>query len=129
MRQIAIVRKGEGRKARKPLTKRQVKAITDALAIARVQRPALLEHFLSGAFGAGIAVPQSVIDNPLRRAAEYPEAAWIVPEDSLGRAPKKAERDWQSTSQSILLWIKKYLIDTGAFTVDEISVLVIDDED
>jgi hypothetical protein len=126
MQAILVIRKGDTKKARKALTKAQRKAVADALAVARVQRPALLDFFLSGEFGAMVAVPQSVIDNPLRRANDYPDSGFIVPEDSLGRAPKKGERDYASTAQSILLWIKKYLVDTGAFSVDEISVIVID---
>jgi len=121
---ILIIRKDTGRKV-PALTKAKREAIGEALKTCRVERPELLAYFLSGEFAEAEAVPQSVIDNPIRRRAEFPEAGWIVPEGSLGRPPKRDKpRDWQSTSQSILLWLKRVLVETGWLTVDHLSVIV-----
>lgn len=127
MKQILIIRKATGRKPL-AITKSRRNDIITALRLARVQRPELVEFFLSGEFAASTPIPQSIIDNPARRAQEFPGVGFVVPDGSLGRAPKSGERDWQSTSQSILLWIKKYFIDTGVVRIDEISVIVVDDE-
>ena len=119
---ILILRKGS-RKIPK-VTKARLTEITDALRVARVQRPNVVEFFLSGEFASLTVVPQSVIDNPLRRREEFPDAGWVIPATDLGREPKKGERDWHSTSQSILLWVKKYLCDTGWLEYDDIAVVV-----
>ena len=98
--------------------------MTEALSTTRVQRPELLEFFLSGEFDASEAVQQAVIDNPMRRRKDHPNAGWTVPEGSLGRPPKKGERDWDSTSQSILLWVKRTLVETGWLRIEDLSIIV-----
>ena len=128
MEHILIIRKGDKRKG-VAITKAHKKAIEEALKASRVQRPELVDFFMSGEFAASQAIPQNVIDNPLRREAEFPGVGWIVPEGSLGRAPKKGKRDYQSTAQSILLWIKKYFVETGAVRIDDISVVVVNVEE
>jgi hypothetical protein len=128
MNQILVLRKGDGRKAL-VITKARQKAIEEALKASRVQRPELVDFFMSGEFAASQAIPQTIIDNPLRRESEFAGVGFIVPEGSLGRSPKSGERDWQSTAQSILLWIKKYFVDTGAVRIDDISVIVVSVEE
>lgn len=120
---IIIIRKAASTKVPK-LTKARLALVTEALSTTRVQRPELLEFFLSGEFDASEALPQSVIDNPARRKAEFPHVGWTVPEGSLGRPPKNGERDWQSTSQSILLWIKRTLVETGWLRIEDLSIIV-----
>ena len=85
---------------------------------ARVQRPSLLEFFLSGAFTKLPGLAPSVIDNRPRRVTEHADDGWEVPADSLGR---KGVAD-ASQAQSILLWIKKNLGDV--IDADEVSVVV-----
>jgi hypothetical protein len=60
---------------------------------------------------------------------------WEVPAEDLGRAPKNGgERDWSSTAQSILLYVKDRigqtsLGETGVYTValdgSDVSVVVL----
>lgn len=115
---IRIYRKVAGTKGRKP-TKAQRAAVEERVAtFARVQRPALLEFFLSGEFTKLPALSPSVIDNRARRVTDHADAGWTVPTDSLGR---KGVAD-ASQAQSILLWIKKNLSDV--VNPDEVSVVV-----
>ena len=97
----------------------------------RVARDAVLDHFQPSpqgrsAFHRQPALSSVVIDNPLRRIADHPDAGWIVPADCLGRAPKTGERDWASSSQSLLLWIKQTVVAAGWAEAGEISVVVED---
>jgi hypothetical protein len=126
MKQIIVLRKGEGRKAL-TLTKARMGAIEEALRACRVQRPELLAFFLYGGFAAMPAIPQSVIDNPVGRERDFPGVGFVIPEGSLGRAPKNGQRDYASTSQSVLLWVKKYLVDTGFIRIEELSIIVVDE--
>ena len=50
--------------------------------------------------------------------------AWIVPEAELGRPPKVKDRDWNSTAQSILIFIKDRI---GTVAADH-DVMVVDTE-
>lgn len=120
---ILIIRKATGRKV-PALTKAKREAIAETLRTSRVQRPELLEYFLSGQFAAAEAVPQSCIDNPHHRRADHADAGWPVPEASMGRPPKGDKRDYQSTAQSLLLWMKRVFVDTGWLTIDHLSVVV-----
>jgi hypothetical protein len=126
MTSIIVLRKGEGRKVL-TLTKAREGAIREALRACRVQRPELLAFFLEGGFAGMPSIPQSVIDNPVGREIAFPGVGFVIPEGSLGRAPKSGVRDWQSTSQSILLWVKKYLVDTGFIRIEELSIIVVED--
>jgi hypothetical protein len=111
---IRIYRKGEVGK----VTKADADAIRRTTAIAcRVQRPALLEFFLSGEFGKLSVVPAQVIDNRAARILEHHTCGWTVPGDSLGR---KGQVD-ASQAQSILLWIKK---NVPAIDAASVSVVV-----
>jgi hypothetical protein len=127
MSSILIIRKGEGRKAL-VLTKAREAAIREALKSCRVARPEILELFLSGEFAAMESIPQSVIDNPIKRARDFAGVGFVVPEGSMGRAPKNGTRDMASTAESIRIWIGKYLIETGLVRKDELSVIVVEDE-
>jgi hypothetical protein len=120
---ILIIRKATGRKV-PTLTKAKREAIAEALRTSRVERPEILAYFLSGDFAASEAVSQVCIDNPLHRRKDHAEAGWTVPESSLGRAPKSGKRDYQSTAQSVLLWLKRVFVDTGWLTVEHLSVIV-----
>jgi hypothetical protein len=44
----------------------------------------------------------------------------------MGRPPKNGSRDYDSTAQSILLWIKKFYVETpkSLVRVGELSVIV-----
>lgn len=120
---LKIYRKSSPTPTRKP-SAAKAKAVAEALRVARVQRPELLDFFLSGEFHRLPAIPAAVIDNPVKRITEHGDEAWAIPEGSMGRAPKSGERDYQSTGQSILLWCKKYLCETGVVSPDEISIVV-----
>ncbi len=126
MKQILIIRKGEGRKPL-TLTKAREAAIREALKACRVARPEVLAFFLEGGFAAMPAIPQSVIDNPIKRSRDFAGVGFVVPEGSLGRSPKTGERDWNSTCESVRIWINKYLIETGFVRKDELSVIVVED--
>ena len=123
---IAIFRKDDGKKPY-VINKARENAILDALRVCRVERPELVELFLSGAFAGMESIAQSVIDNPVKREIDHPGAGFVVPESCLGRAPKSGVRDWQSTAQSILIWIKKYFVETGVIRISELSVIVVED--
>ncbi len=95
----------------------------------RVNRNAVLDHFQPSpqgrsAFHRQPALSSVVIDNPHRRMADHPDAGWIVPDDCLGRPPKSGERDWASSAQSLLLWIKQTVVAAGWCEAGEISVVV-----
>lgn len=122
---LLLINKADGHKAER-ITKAKRDAVAEILNTARVARPELVDYILSGAFTDDEAVPQNVIDNPDRRKAEYPEAGWIIPETCLGRPPKNGERDYDSTAQSVLLWIKKVFVDTGVVRASQLSLVVVE---
>jgi hypothetical protein len=106
---------------------REQRAAIDARS--RVNRDAVLDHFQPSpqgrsAFHRQTALSSVIVDNPLLRIADHADAGWIVPDDCLGRAPKSGERDWASTSQSLLLWIKQTVVAAGWCDAGEISVVV-----
>jgi hypothetical protein len=114
---IRIYRKTAATPSRKP-TKAQADQVRKVVAIkCRVQRPGLLDHFLSGAFHKQTAIPAQVIDNRADRIINHHKDGWTVPADSLGRNGRVDA----STAQSILLWVKQNIP-----TVDpsEVSVVV-----
>jgi hypothetical protein len=123
--QLLLINKADGAKAER-ITKAKRDAVAEILKTARVARPELVEYILSGAFGDSEQVAQNVIDNPHRRAEEHPNAGWIVPESCLGRPPKNGERDYDSTCQSVLLWIKKVFVDTGVVRASQLSLIVVE---
>lgn len=125
---ISLFLKDDG-KAPNRITKAKRDAVADVLRTSRVRRDALVDYVMSGDYFTDDAIPPSVIDNPHRRMAEHPDAGWIIPDDCLGRAPKDGVRDWDSTAQSVLLWIKRVLVDTGILRVSQVSVLVVTIED
>jgi hypothetical protein len=122
---IILIHKADGAKASKP-TKVSIEASHVALKTARVRRPGLEAFIESGAFAALQMVPQAVIDNPDRRRQEFPEAFYVIDEADMGRAPKNGVRDYASTCQSILLWIKKHYAETGKpmVRIGELSVII-----
>jgi hypothetical protein len=123
---LLLIHKADGSKAER-ITKAKREAVAEILKTARVARPELVDYILSGAFTEDETIPQNVIDNPHRRAAEHPDAGWIVPETCLGRPPKSGERDYASTCQSVLLWIKKVFVDTGILRASQVSLIVVED--
>jgi hypothetical protein len=123
---LLLIHKADGAKAER-ITKAKREAVAEILKTARVARPELVDYILSGAFTEDETIPQNVIDNPHRRAAEHPDAGWIVPESCLGRPPKSGERDYASTCQSVLLWIKKVFVDTGVLRASQVSLIVVED--
>jgi hypothetical protein len=122
---IILIHKADGAKASKA-SKIAVQASHEALASARVRRPGLEAFIESGEFASLEAIPQAVIDNPLRRRQEFPTAFYVIDESDMGRAPKNGTRDYASTCQSILLWIKKHYAETEKplVRVGELSVIV-----
>jgi hypothetical protein len=122
---LLLINKADGSKPER-ITKAKREAVAAVLATSRVSRPELVDYILSGEFAASETVAQNVIDNPHRRAAEHPDAGWIVPESCLGRPPKTGERDYASTCQSVLLWIKKVFVDTGVIRASQLSLIVVE---
>lgn len=129
---LVIRHKADG-KAPSRLTEKAKKATAKALASARVRRPGLEALLESGAFHRLPMIQQAVIDNPQRLWDEHDDETTylVIPTDSFGRAPKTGERDWDSTAQSILLWVKKYYCETEApaFRASEVSITVVRFED
>jgi hypothetical protein len=122
---VAIFRKDDGKKPY-VINKSRETAIRDALRVARVNRPGVVEFFLSGAFAEMESIPQTVIDNPIKRSIDYPDAGFIIPESDLGRAPKNGVRNWQSTCEANRLWVRKYFVETGVVRISELSVILIE---
>jgi len=124
-KRIILIHKADDLKPSK-ITKAGLEASHKILKLARVRRPGLEQFIESGAFAALQAVPQPVIDNPDRRKAEYPEAFFVIDLFDMGRPPKNGERDYDSTAQSILLWLKKHYVETEKplVRIGELSVIV-----
>jgi hypothetical protein len=122
---IILIHKADETKASKP-TKLAVAASHELLKVARVRRPGLEAFIESGKFAAMSQVPQAVIDNPDRRREEFPDAFFIIEESDMGRSPKNGKRDYESTAQSILLWLKKFYAETPKPLVrsSELSIVV-----
>lgn len=114
---IRIYRKTSSASTRKPAKAAAEKVRTLVGLKCRVQRPALLDHFLSGDFHKQPALAPSVVDNRVDRIIEHHAAGWTVPADSLGRAGVVDA----STAQSILLWIKQ---NVTVVDPSEVSVVV-----
>lgn len=124
-KRIVLIHKADGSKPSK-ITKVALEASHKVLELARVRRPGLEAFIESGEFLELEAVPQPVIDNPDRRKAEYPTAFYVIEESDMGRPPKNGERDYDSTAQSILLWLKKHYAETEKplLRIGELSVIV-----
>ena len=122
---IILIHKADGSKASKP-SKVAIASSHSMLESARVRRPGLEAFIESGKFATLDSIPQAIIDNPLRRREEFPEAFFIIDESDMGRPPKSGERDYASTCQSILLWIKKHYAETEKplVRIGELSVIV-----
>ena len=122
---IILIHKADGSKPSKP-SKVAIAASNEALVTARVRRPGIEAFLESGEFAALQSIPQAVIDNPERRRREFPGAFFVIDEADMGRAPKSGERDYASTCQSILLWIKKHYAETEKplVRIGELSVIV-----
>jgi hypothetical protein len=107
---------------RKPTAKtvREVRERTTALA--RVQRPELLDY-LVGPFWKAEALPAAAIKDAASRRYYHGDAGFVIPVGSLGRKGADAvatEADARSAAESIRLWIIKNLsdvIDPNTFAV------------
>jgi hypothetical protein len=127
---LVIYRKAADASAPARLKASAAREQRDAIdARSRVRRDAVLDHFQPSpqgrsAFHRQPVLTSVVIDNPIRRMADHADAGWIVPDDCLGRTPKSGERDWASTAQSLLLWIKQTIVAAGWCDASEISVVV-----
>lgn len=119
---LIIVRKDDGRKPER-ITNAKRDALAIVLAKARVDRSELVDLIMSGEFHNLPAISQAIIDNPERRAREFPDAGYIVPDACLGRAPKSGERNWASTVESVRLWLKAAFVDTGILRLSELTVI------
>ena len=124
-KRIILIHKFDGLKPSKP-TKLAVAASHELLRKARVRRPGIEAFLETGQFSTLQTIPQEVIDNPDRRREEYPEAFFLIGDIDMGRNPKNGGRDYDSTAQSILLWIKKFYVETPkpVVRVGELSVIV-----
>lgn len=122
---IILIHKADGSKPSKP-SKVAIAASKEALVTARVRRPGIESFLESGAFALMESIPQAVIDNPERRRREFPLSFFPIDESDMGRRPKNGERDYASTCQSILLWIKKHYAETDKplVRIGELSVIV-----
>lgn len=114
---IRIYRKGKvtGRP-----TKAVRQAVENALLLARVDRPELIEFFLSGAFHKLPVVPPHVIKNAPLRQRDHLKDGWIIPEEEYGNVRREPEK----AAQTILLYVIKYLVDTGAIDRSELAIVV-----
>ena len=148
--QVAVFRKDtEGVKYAPKSSAKVLGIILDTLsAVTRFPRPEVIGHFMPTGKGRSAFARQKSVTRPelhhladCRRAGVLtPEAkatlakAWIVPAGELGRAPKGKERDWNSTAQSILIFLKDRV---GTIAADndvtvvapdgsDLSVIVID---
>ena len=124
-KRIILIHKADDLKPSK-ITKVGLEASHKILKLARVRRPGLEEFIESGAFSAMESIPQAVIDNPDRRRIEYPDAYFRIGDIDMGRNPKNGFRDYDSTAQSILLWLKKHYVETEKplVRIGELSVIV-----
>ena len=126
MSQIRIYRKES---AAKPVTK-LAKATADEIrhrtsVLARVQRPDLLDHFMptgnaKSAFHRQPAISPSLAKNRGERILDHADKGWTLPESCLGRAGVADA----SQAQSVLLWIKKHIVEAGLADEAEICVVV-----
>ena len=103
-----IIRIKAGNPAPKRLTKKAIALVMDELQKARVRRPSLEAFFFTNQFLTLPTLTQYQIDAGIYHDENGEDAYWILSEDSLGRLPKNGERDWESTAESIRLWIKRY---------------------
>lgn len=122
---IILIHKADESKPSKP-SKIAIATTHEIINVARVRRPGIERLIETGEFASMPSIPQAVIDNPDRRRIEYPEAFYVIEEADMGRRPKNGERDLDSTAQSILLWIKKFYVETPKPLVraSELSIVV-----
>lgn len=106
------------------VTERKLPKVTKAakvemerkLATSRVNRPAIVDLFTSGAFDTLPTLPTEYRNAPRLRVVDGTAAShgWIVPSDDLGRTGRAD----QSVANSIRLWITKNLsVDPAAFAI------------
>ena len=101
-------------------TKAVRKTVENALLLARINRPELIEFFLSGEFHRLPVVPSHIIKNAALRQRDYIDAGWIIPESEYGNVRREPEK----AAQTILLYLIKYLVDTGAIDRSELAIVV-----
>ncbi len=91
-------------------------------ALSRVDRPGITELFLSGQFYKLPAVESAIVNNPPLRRLDYGEACYSIPESDLGKAGQSG--DEAKTAQSIVLWVKKHIVQNGLCNEGEFSVVM-----
>lgn len=109
---------------RKPTAKTTREVRERVAALARVQRPEVLE-FLLGDYWKAEKLAGAAIKDASARRYYHADAGWIVPVASLGRAGADAvatEAKARSTAESIRLWIIKNLYDV--IDIENIAVVV-----
>ena len=104
-------------------TKAVRQAVEHALLLARVDRPELIEFFLSGEFHRLPIVPAHVVKNAPLRQRDHLNDGWIIPESEYGNVRRESEK----AAQTILLYVVKYLCDTGAISRQEFAIVVDND--
>jgi hypothetical protein len=114
---------------RKPTAKVAREVRERVAALARVQRPELLDWLLSDYWKAE-ALTGAVIKDAASRRYYHGDAGWRVPVGSIGRKGAEAvatEKDARSAAESIRLWIIKNLSDI--IPADAYAVVVEPDGD
>lgn len=103
---MLVIYRTDEKKAKK-FTKAKKVEVEEAMATARVQRPELVEFFVTAAINELPVLPEQYRNAPrlrtLHKTAD--KYGWVVPASNCGRAVEVN----QSTANSVRLWIKKNL--------------------
>jgi hypothetical protein len=114
---------------RKPTAKVAKSARERVTALARIQRPELLD-FLLGDFWKLPVLSSAAVKDAATRTYYHGDSGWIVPVGSLGRKGEEATaslKDARSTAESIRIWIGKNLPEVDLQNV-AVAVETIDGE-
>jgi hypothetical protein len=114
----------------KPSTAKATEVRERTAALARVQRPSLME-FLLDAFWTLPALPAAVVKDANVRAYYHGDDGWVLPVDSLGRKGAESvadEKAARSTAESVRLWIQKNLEDVVNIENVAVVIEVVEDE-
>jgi hypothetical protein len=116
---ILLYRKVGASPTKRP-TKALVAALTHALLLARVQRPALVQFFTSGQFHKLPALSPQIVKNPALRRRDHMGDAYVIEVSDLGRA--KGGPD--VVAMSVRIWIERYIVAAGIIGRDEFAIVV-----
>jgi len=116
---ILLIHKQCAAPTKKP-TKAVVLNLEYELALARVQRPDLVQFFVTGQFHKLPAVPAAVIKNPALRRRDYGEQCYVLTPADLGRATTSP----QTIAMAVRQWIEKYLVPAGVIARDQFAIVI-----